>query len=346
MGKLKAMALVPHAAVQLDDYPLDCAWSSDGRQLALAGGEGGVFLAAQHTDGRWQARRLGNHGMGALAVSWRPGSAEFASAGQDSTVASWDATSGLQLWRSAPGRQWVEKLAWRPDAALLASSAARQQSLWSASGTLQHAPDPVSASINALCWDAAGADLAAAMHGGIVLTRLESGSPRSRTLPWAETCLAAAFSPNSKFLAAGSQDGSVHFWYLMTRRDSQMRGYPGKVDCLSWSANSRYLATNAGNDIVIWDFSGKGPEGSRPLQLRGHTDKVTALAFQPAGPYLASAGRDWRLSLWQPGKAQLAMDAQLSDAEVTLLRFSPDGSRLAVGEASGRLSLFELVMMG
>src|SRR5690242_18697141 len=44
-----AFALEPRAEVTFDDYVVDCAWSADGRALAIAGGEGKVALA--RTDG-------------------------------------------------------------------------------------------------------------------------------------------------------------------------------------------------------------------------------------------------------------------------------------------------------
>ena len=43
---MKTPALLePRASATLDDYVADLAWSADGKQLAIAGGEGGVFLA-------------------------------------------------------------------------------------------------------------------------------------------------------------------------------------------------------------------------------------------------------------------------------------------------------------
>jgi WD40 repeat protein len=173
--------------------------------------------------------------------------------------------------------------------------------------------------------------------------RIEPPQFTPRKYPWAAACLTAAFSPNGKVLASGMQDGTVHFWWLTTGKDSQMRGYPSKVTLTEWSANGRHLATSAGSEVVVWDFGGKGPEGSAPLELSGHTDRVTHLAFQPNGPWLVSAGRDWRLTLWQPGKEKQAVDAHLTGAEITAVRWSPDGKRVAVGEAKGRVTIYELI---
>jgi WD40 repeat protein len=139
------------------------------------------------------------------------------------------------------------------------------------------------------------------------------------------------------------QDGSVHFWYLASGRDSQVRGYSAKVQLTAWSANSRYLLTSAGPEIVAWDFTGRGPEGSRPLELSGHTERVECLAAHPSGPWLASGGRDWRVVLWSPGKATHAIDAHLLDAEISALRWSNDGRFLAAGGRNGQLAVYELV---
>jgi WD40 repeat protein len=138
-------------------------------------------------------------------------------------------------------------------------------------------------------------------------------------------------------------DGTLHFWNRSTGKDSQMRGYDGKVQAVAFSDNSKYLASCTGHEMVLWDFSGKGPEGSRPLVLNGHTDRVDAFAWQPGGEHLLSGGRDWRLVLWRPGRAREPIDVQMADGEISAMRWSPDGKRVVVGEKQGRVSLFEVV---
>jgi WD40 repeat protein len=138
-------------------------------------------------------------------------------------------------------------------------------------------------------------------------------------------------------------DGSLHFWNRSTGKDSQMRGYDGKLDLVGFSDNSRYLASSAGHEVVLWDFGGKGPEGTRPIVLNGHTERVDSFAWQPGGEHLVSGGRDWRVALWRPGKTTQPVDVQMADSELSVLRWSPDGKRLVAGEKKGRLTIFELV---
>jgi WD40 repeat protein len=335
-----SFSLEPRAALQFDDYVADLAWSPDGKQLAVAGGEGKVALADA------EARSLvviGEHMLGTLALAWQPHAKRFATAGQDGSVALWDAAGGREFLRWKPAVSATQALAWSPDGDVLATAAGKSVSLWSAQGEKIHAFAPAANSAVALAFDRPGTDLGVALNGEIAVHRIEKSRYESRRYKWPAPCLTVNFSGNGRFLASGMADGTLHFWNRSTGKDSQMRGYDGRVQVVSWSDNSKYLASCTGNELVLWDFSGRGPEGSKPLVLSGHTDRVDSLAWQPGGEHLVSGGRDWRLVLWRPGRAREPIDVQMADAEISALRWAPDGKRVAVGEKQGRVSLYEMV---
>lgn len=347
--KRPAAVLELRGSVVVDDFVADIAWSPDAARLAVAGGEGKVFLVSRVAGAgprALEAREVGEHVLGTLAVAWQPRGGAFVSCGQDGTLALRDGADGRLLTQQRPAARGLPAIAWSPDGRWFASAAGKQLFLWTPALEPTHALPPLDAAVAALGWDRPGRDLAAAVNGGVVVHRIEPPQFQLRRYPWAAPCLTAAYSPNGKVLATGTQDGSVHFWHLATGRDSQMRGYPGKVDITAWSGDSRWLATVADSQVVVWDFGGRGPEGSRPLQLEGHTDRIDCLAFQPNGNFLASAGRDWRLSLWLPGKTPGALDAHLAESEPSALRWSPDGRFVALGERRGRLAVYELVRLG
>jgi WD40 repeat protein len=334
--------LQPRASVSLDTYVVDCSWSSDSRSLAVAGGEGGV-LRIENAVQSPRVHELGEHGMGALSVAWQPGRDIVASSGQDGSVVLRSTDPAVEPKRLRRSTNWTEHVAFAAGGKLLAAATGKTVTFWSGEGEPLHESAPHPGSVSAIAWDKPGRDLAAATFGGVWVHRVENGALATRQFKWGAAGLSVSFSPNGKVLAAGMQDGSVHFWYLATGDDSEIRGYGTKVPLIEWSANSRYLATGAGSEAIVWDFTGKGPEGSTPQELKGHTERIVTLAFQPDGPWLVSGGKDWRVSLWQPGKAEQAFDAHLTTSEVTVTRWSPDGRHVAVGEAKGKVSVYELI---
>jgi WD40 repeat protein len=132
----------------------------------------------------------------------------------------------------------------------------------------------------------------------------------------------------------------VHFWIVKTGEDLQMWGYPTKVRELAWDPTSRYLATGGGVAVTVWDCSGKGPAGTRPLVFEAHEAPLSALAFQGRGPLLASGGQDGLVALWRPGMTRKPLALATNDAEITRLAWAPDDRSLAIGSASGTVVMF------
>jgi WD40 repeat protein len=147
-------------------------------------------------------------------------------------------------------------------------------------------------------------------------------------------------SPNDAYIATGNQDESVHFWFVETRRDLEMWGYASKVRELAWDARSRLLATGGSNDVVIWDMSGKGPEGSRPLVLRRHTALLGALHFQHRGSLLASGGQDGLVVQWSPLTRKTLRSVGSLDSPITALSWSPDDQFLIAGSRDGTIGMW------
>jgi len=335
-------ALEPRARATLDDYVADCAWAPDGKSFAIAGGEGKVALARADADAL-AIEVIGEHMLGTLAIAWRPRANVFATSGQDNAVVLWDGASAKEIKRWKPALTATQALGFSPDGEILASAAGKVVSLWSAHGEKIHAFAPAASSAVALQFDRPGTDLGVALNGEIAVHRIEKLRYETRRYKWPAACLTVNFSGNGRFLASGMADGSLHFWNRSTGKDSQMRGYDGKLELVGWSDNSRHLASSAGNEVVLWDFGGKGPEGTRPIVLSGHTERVDSFAWQPGGDYLVSAGRDWRLTLWRPAKTTQPIDVQMVDSEISVVRWSPDGKRVLAGEKNGRITVFELI---
>jgi WD40 repeat protein len=142
-------------------------------------------------------------------------------------------------------------------------------------------------------------------------------------------------------IASGSQDCSVHFWRLSSGNDSEMRGYPFKPKALAWDAQSKLLATSGDATVTVWDFGGRGPEGSTPVQLTGHKTVCTTLAFSPRKCVLASGSQDGSVLVWEPRREATAFRYGFLDDEITGLAWAPDHRALLASDAAGGVVCWE-----
>lgn len=339
-----AATLVAAAVHMLDDYPTDLAWSFASDALIVGGGEGGLYLVR----GGDAPQLLGRHEPGVLGLAWQPRGELLASSGQDGSVRLWNTTTiGADAQIAHRGMRWPTGLAFRADGQRLAFAVGKELLVLDASGALQSTLSGHNCPVSHLAWRGRD-ELIAAGNGSLFVDRTDEGGKVTQ-FGLEGTPLTLALSADLKVAASGLADGSINFRHLNNQKRSRMSGYEGKVDQTVWSANSRYLATSStgASSIVVWDFSGRGPEGSDPWQLASHEERIDSLAWQSAGPFLASAGRDWRVVLWRPGPAaHQPLDIQLLDGPAGLARWSPDGKQLAVAQPSGKLRIYSLRARG
>ena len=323
--------------VDLGDYPVDAAWSGDGKQLLVAGGEGSLLRVASSATA--PVERIGRHQGGVLAVAWQKAGRLFASSGQDGVVLLWDSRT-LHPKRIHEGAEWSERLAFAEGGRWLAVATGRTLQVFDDAGTLRHRIAGHTGAIAALAWRPKSTEIATTGNNGARIHRLEP-SVQSRDLPARGACLTANWNADGRVLAAGMQDGSIYLWNAASGSQSEIPGLGARVFATEWSANGKYLAAAAGSTLVAWESDNRSAKGAEPFELRAHSERLTALRFRPTGTWLVSAARDRRLLLWRVGASGQPQDAHLLPDECTLLRFSRDGTLLAVGDALGGLSIYE-----
>jgi WD40 repeat protein len=105
----------------------------------------------------------------------------------------------------------------------------------------------------------------------------------------------ATFSKDGSLLATSSTDGTVKIWDVSTRH--LQRTIQGSSTFMSsaFSPDSQRLATTGGggkdHPVKLWDLT----NGQELLTLQGGTNIVM---FSPDGHYLAAAGHDGKVRLW------------------------------------------------
>lgn len=332
-----AVTLRAGVTARVEDFPVALAFSPDGRELVVGGGEGRIYRVSTE-DGA--TTLLDDSSPGVLELAWQPKGNVLAAACQDGAVRLFDmaaAAPARVLHRSV---RWPAGLGWRNDGRQLAFASGKDVLVFDAAGEPVRTITGHSVVLSHLVWRGRD-ELVAAGNGALFVDRVDTGAIEQFVLEGIAQTL--SLGADGRIAACGLADGTINFRYLNNRKRSRMSGYDGKVSLTGWSANSRYLASasTGASSVVVWDFGGKGPEGSEPLQLEAHEERVEALAWQGTGALLATAGKDWRVVLWKPGPgSRKALDVQLLDGPAAALAWSPDGRRLAVVQASGTVRFF------
>jgi len=324
----------------IDDHAIALGWSLDGSTVAVASISGPVSLF-DVASGTLKFLLTG-HGFGTTDLSWCPDGKRLATSGQDGKVRLWNASNGQELAALDGGAAWVEQIAWSPKGDYFVSGAGKKLRLWNSDGTIAQRYPDLAQTNSALIWSPSGKDFAAAGYGGVCVVRPGSTDDLTTTYPWKGSLLALAWSPDGKMLAGGAQDCSVHFWYVKSGEDLEMAGYPYKVRELAWDSTSRFLATGGGEAVTVWDCSGKGPAGSKPLTFKLHEKPISALAFQHRGPLLASASSEGKIAIWHPESAKKSL-ANIEFTEgISKLAWSPGDGRLLVGGENGAVGMYTI----
>jgi WD40 repeat protein len=165
----------------------------------------------------------------------------------------------------------------------------------------------------------------------------------------ASTINSAAFSPDGKTLAEGTDKGGVRLWNTVTGQPISTlvpASRSGTVYSVAFSPDGKILASGGSNpngdgQVQLWNTATGRPVRTLlvPTPLPIYIDGVSSVAFSPDGKIVAAATGNGQIQLWdtatgQPIRAWLA--ASYATA-ITSIVFSPDGKILASGADDVRL---------
>jgi len=135
-----------------------------------------------------------------------------------------------------------------------------------------------------------------------------------------------AFTPDGKYVAIAAVANLPIYKIDETLVADCMKG----STTLAFSKDGKYLASQSGNDIVIWEWQNLS-ECNPVKRLSGHTATVSTVKFSPDGKYLLSASLDGTAKLWDTASWTLLRTLTGHEGDVVPIAFSPDGKLIATG---------------
>ena len=281
------------------------AFSPNGTWLASGHDDATIGLFDAHT-GQHLQTLLGHQGR-IRSVAFNHDGSLLASGSDDQTVLVWNVHTGQHFEPLKGQSSWVYSVAFSHDGSTLAGGSDDQTiQIW----RIPH--DSPSASL--------------ASHSTNTLKKI---LPLKTLQGYSNRIYSVAFNHTGTLLACGCEDRLVRLWNVETSEEVRLSGHENWVYSVAFNADSTCLISGSDDKTLrLWDV-----KTHQCLQvLKGHFDRVRAVAFHPHKKHLVASGSDdHTIRLWNIDKGLSVLLLEGHTNRVRAVAFSPQEELLASG---------------
>jgi WD40 repeat protein len=246
----------------------DIAYSPDGKWMATASGDPGIYGIAKlwkpEPGGCKPVRDLVETQDVVFSVAFSPDNKKIATAGADRTIRIFEVETGKLLSQIEDHADWIFAVAWSADGKRLAS---------------------------------ASRDKTAKVFDVLKKESLV-------TFPaHAQPVYTVSFTPDGKGIATGGEDNRIRVWNPDNdgKAVRDISGFGGAVFKLHYSPDGKNLIACSGDKAVgVYSLT-----GSQIRKLQGHNDWIYSLAISRDGKTVASGSWDGEVKLWNLADGKL-----------------------------------------
>jgi WD40 repeat protein len=269
-------------------------WSGHtSRVTAVAFSPTSYTVASCSTDGTvrlWDVIRgseicvIDGHTAPVWCVTFSPDGQRIATGSEDCTVRVWDTAKGTQKTIMVGHNMGVTSVAFAPNSQLVTSGSYDETvRVWDAvTGTGQHAPriHPSWDQGLSVAFSPENTCIASACFGNTVTVFVLDAATGAQRIASEDSKgrLCVTYSPNGRWIATGTRDGSIEIWDAATGTKQHVtRSHRDWVRAVAFSSDSRLVVSGSeDHTIQVWDLSNDITHPDRTAAIR-------IVAFSPDG---------------------------------------------------------------